>query len=120
MWAGQTWGIDMACLCALPNFFNLMLHFIIGGIIVATIMRQGSRGDMFFPVLLLGIILSGTSKFIDWVQNMLTATGSSVFFNYNLDILTEALQLLGIGIIFFSIFNRFFRPRSGNTQQASI
>lgn len=84
------------------------------------IMRHGGQGSMFFPVLLLGVILSGTSKFIDWVQNMLTATGSSVFFSYNLDILTEVLQLLGIGIIFFSIFNRFFRSGSGNTQQTSV
>ena len=37
--AGMRWGIDMACLCALPNFFNLILHFIIGGIIVIMLMQ---------------------------------------------------------------------------------
>ncbi|OHA65221.1 MAG: hypothetical protein A3D64_02335 [Candidatus Wildermuthbacteria bacterium RIFCSPHIGHO2_02_FULL_49_9] len=107
--AGRIWGIDMACLCALPNFFNLILHFIIGGIIITAIMKQGARRDLFFVLLLLGIILSGTSKFIDWVQNMLTATGQSVFFSYNLDITTEVLQFLGMAIIFYSLFRRFFR-----------
>ena len=108
---GRAWGIDMACLCALPNFFNLILHFIIGGIIVTMIVRYGIRKDFFLPLLLLGIMLSGVSKFIDWIQNMLTATGNTVFFSYNLDLLVEALQFIGIAIIFYYIFRSFFRSK---------
>jgi len=107
--AGKVWGIDMACLCSIPNFFNLILHFIIGGILIAMIMQYGMRRDMFFGLLLVGIVLSGISKFIDWIQNMLTATGDSLFFSYNLDILIEVLQFIGIAIIFYSIFKRFFQ-----------
>lgn len=109
--AGRVWGIDMACLCSLPNFFNLVLHFIIGAIIFGAIMKYGLRRDMFFLLLLVGIVFSGISKFIDWTTNMLTATGNTVFFNYNLDILVETLQFIGIAIIFYSIFRRFFRSK---------
>lgn len=76
------------------------------------IMQHGVRRDMFFVLLFIGIILAGVSKFIDWIQNMLTATGNSVFFSYNLDILIEVLQFVGIAIIFYSIFKRFFRTTS--------
>ena len=109
--AGRVWGIDMACLCALPNFFNLILHFIIGGILVTVIMQRRIGNEIFFSLLLLGIVFSGVSKFIDWVQNMLTATGDSVFFSYNLDILIEALQFMGIVIIVYSIFKLLFQSR---------
>ena len=109
--AGRIWGIDMACLCALPNFFNLILHFIIGGIIVTMTMQYGTGKDSFLPLLLFGIVLSGVSKFIDWIQNMLTATGNTVFFSYNLDLLIEALQFIGIAIIFYYIFRTFFRSK---------
>lgn len=115
--AGRVWGIDMACLCALPNFFNLILHFIIGGVLITVIMQRRTSNEVFFSLLLLGIVFSGVSKFIDWVQNMLTATGDSVFFSYNLDILIEALQFIGLAIIVYSIFKLLFQPR---TNQLSL
>lgn len=105
--AGKVWGIDMACLCALPNFFNLILHFIIGGFIISFIIKYSARRDMFFLLLLVGIVFSGFSKFIDWTTNMLTATGNTVFFSYPLDIMIEAFQFVGIGVILYAVFKRF-------------
>jgi len=118
--AGMIWGIDMACLCALPNFFNLILHFIIGAIIVMTIMQYGVRKDFFLPLLLIGITLSGVSKFIDWIQNMLTATGNTVFFSYNLDLLVEALQFIGIAIIFYYIFKSLVRSKPSSVKVPNL
>lgn len=115
---GKIWGIDMACLCALPNFFNLVLHFFIGGIIINAIMRYGARQGMFFLLLIFGILLSGLSKFIDWITNMLTATGSSVFFSYPLDFIVETLQLLGISIVLVAIFRQFLKTR--DNRKASV
>ena len=118
--AGMRWGIDMACLCALPNFFNLILHFIIGGIIVIMLMQYGIRKNFFLPLLLLGIMFSGVSKFIDWIQNMLTATGNTVFFSYNLDLLVEALQFIGIAIILYYIFRSLFASKPSLTKPSNL
>lgn len=106
---GSAWGIRMVCMCSVANFFNLLLHIIIGGILLwLMITRAELRQDSFFFLLLLGITLSGTSKFLDWTANMYTATGTSVFWSNTLDLYVEGLQLVGMGIILYGILSKLF------------
>lgn len=106
---GSAWGIRMVCMCSVANFFNLLLHIIIGGILLwLMINRTELRQDSFFFLLLVGITLSGTSKFLDWTANMYTATGTSVFWNNTLDLYVEGLQLVGMGIILYGILSKLF------------
>ncbi|MBI2647973.1 MAG: hypothetical protein HYW98_01350 [Candidatus Wildermuthbacteria bacterium] len=106
---GSSWGIRMVCMCSVANFFNLLLHLLIGGILLWLIVtRRELRGDSFFFLLLAGIVLSGTSKFLDWTANMYTATGTSVFWSNRLDLTVEGFQLLGMGIILYGILSKLF------------
>lgn len=106
---GLKYGVDMACMCSIPNFFNLVLHFLIGGFIVWLMLRNRELvKDRFFIILLIGIIFSGISKFFDWYMNMRSATGTGVYFNYSIDVLIEIFQFIGIGIIFYGILTKLF------------
>ena len=106
---GTTWGIRMVCLCSIANFLNLTLHFLLGGFLIWLLAkRKELRKDRFFTLILIGIAFSGTSKFIDWYTNMLTATGTEVFFSFNLDLVIESLQFIGIGIILYGIITKLF------------
>ena len=115
---GVAYGVDMACMCSVPNFFNLILHFLIGGFIVwMMVTHKELIQDKFFLLLLIGIIFSGVSKFFDWYMNMRSATGTGVYFNNQIDALIELLQLIGIGIIFYGIISKLFyvhHARSSN------
>lgn len=115
---GVKYGVDMACMCSLPNFFTLIFHFLIGGFIIWILLKNKElTSDRFFIFLLLGIILSGISKFFDWYMNMKSATGTAVYFNNSLDVLIEVLQFVGIGIIFYAILMKLFyvhHARSAN------
>lgn len=106
---GLRYGVDMACMCSVPNFFTLVLHLLIGGFIIWVIMKNKELiTDRFFILLLTGIIFSGVSKFFDWYMNMKSATGTAVYFNNSLDVLIEAFQFVGIGIIFYAILTKLF------------
>ncbi len=115
---GLRYGVDMACMCSVPNFFTLILHFLIGGFIVWLLLSNKELiKDKFFILLLIGIIFSGVSKFLDWYMNMRSATGTAVYFNNSLDVLIEGFQFIGIGIIFYAILTKFFyvhHARSAN------
>jgi L-cystine uptake protein TcyP (sodium:dicarboxylate symporter family) len=115
---GVAYGVDMACMCSVPNFFNLILHLLIGGFIIWMMATHKELiKDKFFLLLLIGIIFSGASKFFDWYMNMRSATGAGVYFNNQLDVLIELLQLIGIGIIFYGIISKLFyvhHARSSN------
>lgn len=115
---GTAYGVDMACMCSVPNFFNLLLHFLIGGFIFWLIWRNRELiNDKFFALLLIGVTFSGVSKFFDWYMNMRSATGTEVYFNYSIDALIEVFQLIGIGIIFYGIITKLFyvhHARSAN------
>lgn len=115
---GTAYGVDMACMCSVPNFFNLLLHFLIGGFIFWLIWRNRELiNDKFFTLLLVGVVFSGVSKFFDWYMNMRSATGTEVYFNNSLDVLIEIFQLIGIGIIFYGIITKLFyvhHARSAN------
>ncbi len=104
--AGSSYGVDIACLCALPNFFNLILHFVIAALLVAAIARPYVGDTRFLGMLLVGVLFSGASKFIDWTQNLLTATGETIFWSNQLDVLTEVLQLIGIVLILWALFDK--------------
>ncbi len=105
---GNAWGVDIACLCALPNFFNVALHFILVGFLLIALARVHAVDDRSFVLrLLVGFVFSGISKLIDWSQNMFTATGDTVFWSNNLDILIESFQLIGLVFILWAIFIRF-------------
>ncbi|MBI2041926.1 MAG: hypothetical protein HYT20_02830 [Candidatus Nealsonbacteria bacterium] len=106
---GLKYGVDMACMCSVPNFFTLILHFLIGSFIVWLISTNKELiKDKFFGLLLVGIVFSGLSKFFDWYMNMRSATGTDVYFNYSLDVLVEGLQFIGIGILFYAILTKLF------------
>ena len=102
--AGSSYGVDIACLCALPNFFNLVLHFLIAGMLVVAIARPYIQDKVFLGRLLIGVLFSGVSKFLDWTQNLLTATGETIFWSNEIDIVTELFQLIGIGLILFALY----------------
>ena len=103
-YAGEHFGFDTACLCSYPNFFNLMLHFIIAALLIVALAKASSvRYQSFFTILLIGILFSGLSKVIDWSQNILTATGETVFWSNTLDVLVESFQLVGIGLILWGL-----------------
>jgi hypothetical protein len=106
---GSSWGIRMVCMCSVANFFNLVLHFIIGGVLLWLIIkRKELRHDTFFIILFIGITFSGVSKFLDWMANMFTATGTEVFWNNTLDLFVEGFQFIGIGIILYGILSKLF------------
>ena len=106
---GGSWGIRMAGMCSVANFANLILHFIIGGVLVWLMLRHRElTKDTFFILLLVGIGFSGTSKFLDWLTNMFTATGTTVFWSNSWDLWIEGLQLIGIGIILYGIISKLF------------
>lgn len=106
---GTMWGIRMVCLCSIANFLNLTLHFLVGGFLIwLLIKRKELRKDRFFALILTGIAFSGISKFIDWYTNMLTATGTKVFFSFQLDLIIESLQFIGIGVILYGIITKLF------------
>ncbi len=106
---GTSWGIRMVCMCSLANFFNLVLHLILGAILIWLMTkRKELQQDRFFILLLLGIGFSGVSKLLDWFANMRTATGTAVFWSNNLDLVVEVLQFIGIGIILYGIVTKLF------------
>ena len=106
---GSTWGVRMVCMCSVANFFNLLLHFIIGGVLIWLMKgRPELRQDKFFVLLLVGISFSGASKFLDWIANMLTATGTTVFWSNTLDLFIEGFQFIGVGIILYGILTKLF------------
>lgn len=100
---GENFGFDTACLCSFPNFFNLIIHFIIAAVIFGAIAKGSIQNRKFLTILLVGVLFSGVSKLVDWSQNILTATGDTVFWNNNLDLITESLQFIGIGLILWSL-----------------
>lgn len=102
--AGSSYGVDIACLCALPNFFNLILHFLIAVLLVVAIARPYVQDKAFLGRLLLGVLFSGVSKFLDWTQNLLTATGETIFWSNQIDVVTELLQLVGIALILWALY----------------
>jgi hypothetical protein len=102
--AGENFGFDTACLCSYPNFFNLILHFIIAAVIVVAIAKPNVRDKSFLALLLIGF-----SKILDWTQNILTATGETVFWSNNIDIAVESLQFIGIGIILGALFSKLYK-----------
>lgn len=102
--AGESFGFDTACLCSYPNFFNLILHFILAGLLIAALARSSSAHyQRFFVIILIGILFSGLSKIVDWSQNMLTATGETVFWSNTFDIIVEGFQFIGIGLILWGL-----------------
>ncbi len=106
---GTSWGIRMVCMCSLANFFNLVLHGIILGVLIFLMNKHRElRADAFFTILFLGVLFSGTSKFLDWIANMLTATGTEVFWSNTLDLFIEGFQLVGISIILYGIITKLF------------
>jgi len=106
---GNTWGIRMVCMCSVANFFNMILHIIIGGVLIWLMLkRKELQKDKFFILLLIGIGFSGVSKFLDWVANMITATGTEVFWSNTLDLYIEGLQFIGISIILYGILSKLF------------
>ncbi len=106
---GSSWGIRMVCMCSVANFFNLLLHAIIAGTLIWLMVRRRElRQDAFFLILLIGIGFSGVSKFLDWMTNMYTATGTTVFWSNPLDLAIESLQLIGISIILYGILSKLF------------
>ena len=101
---GKSWGIDMACACSLPIFVSIILHLIAGWIIIAAILDgRLARGVSAFT-LIGGLFLSVASRTIDLAMNLISSTQSAVTFDYNLDLLVEGLQFLGLGLIFYTIF----------------
>lgn len=106
---GTIWGIRMVCMCSVANFFNLILHLIITGIIIWMMIKyKNLAGDSFLMLLLVGISFSGVSKFLDWIANMKTATGGEVFWSNQLDLIVEGFQFIGIAIILYGILTRLF------------
>lgn len=106
---GGSWGIRMACMCSVANFANLILHFIIGGVLLWLMIRHRDlKKDTFFVLLLIGIGFSGASKFLDWLANMYTATGTTVYWSNAMDLWVEGLQFIGIGIILYGIISKLF------------
>lgn len=106
---GGSWGVRMMCMCSVANFANLVLYGIIGGVLVSLLWRRRELiQDRFFILLLTGIGLSGISKFLDWLANMFTATGTTVFWSNTLDLWVEGLQLIGIAIILYGILTKLF------------
>lgn len=106
---GGSWGVRMTCMCSVANFANLLLHFIIGGVLIWLMLRyQELTKDTFFILLLVGIGFSAVSKFLDWLANMYTATGTTVFWSNSLDLWIEGLQFVGIGIILYGIISKLF------------
>ena len=106
---GTTWGVRMVCMCSVANFFNMILHIIIGGVLIWLMLkRKELMQDKFFILLLIGIGFSGLSKFLDWLANMFTATGTSVFWSNTLDLYVEGLQFIGISIILYGILSKLF------------
>ena len=103
---GENFGFDTACLCSYPNFFNLIIHFVVAALIVAAIAKPTVKDKRFFSWLLFGVIFSGLSKLIDWSQNILTATGETVFWSNSMDVFVEALQFVGIAIILWALFDK--------------
>jgi len=104
-YAGESFGFDTACLCSYPNFFNLILHLIIATFIITALARAvASEHQRFLSILLIGILFSALSKLIDWSQNILTATGETVFWSNTFDVFVESLQLIGISLILWGLF----------------
>ena len=106
---GGSWGVRMTCMCSVANFANLILHFIVGGVLIGLLASHKElMKDKFFILLLGGIGFSAVSKFLDWWMNMQTATGTTVYWSNSLDLWVEGLQLLGIGIILYGIISKLF------------
>lgn len=117
---GSSWGVRMVCMCSVANFFNLILHVAIAGLLIRMmIKRRELMRDTFFILLLIGILFSGTSKFLDWTANMFTATGTQVFWSNNLDLLVEGLQFIGISIILYGIMGKLFYVHHARVPNAS-
>ena len=70
-------------------------------------------------MLLVGIVFSGISKFIDWTQNMFTATGETVFWSNNLDIFVELFQFIGMGLILWALFVKLLSVYGRTTTTSS-
>ncbi len=117
---GSSWGVRMVCMCSVANFFNFILHIIILALLISLMRRHPElRSDTFFTTLLLGIGFSGTSKFLDWVANMITATGTQVFWSNTLDLWIEGFQLVGIAIILYGILSKLFYVHHARVPNAS-
>ena len=53
----------MVCMCSVVNFFNVVLHVIVGGVLLWLITRRKElRSDKFFFLLLLGKVAHHTSE----------------------------------------------------------
>lgn len=99
----------MVCLCSVANFFSIVLHILIASLLIWLMWRKRELiKDRFFIIILVGIGFSGVSKVIDWYTNMLTATGTEVFFSFKLDLAIEILQLIGFVIILYGIITKLF------------
>jgi hypothetical protein len=101
---GESFGFDTACACEFPNLYNLILYFIIAGYLLTILSRANVRNRGLLFTLFFGVVLSGISKFIDWSQNMLTATSDAIFWSNTLDVMVEIFQLVGLILIVYSLF----------------
>lgn len=100
---GKSWGIDMACACSLPIFLSIILHLIAGWIIFAAILDGRLARGVFVSTLIAGLFLSGVSRATDLAMSLISSTERAAIFDYNLDLLVEGLQFLGLGLIFYTI-----------------
>ena len=108
---GQGYPFDFACMCSLPNTFNVLFHLMILAVIgVALIKRPEIAKDRFFLLLFAGIVFSLVSKVLDWYMNYRTAVGSEgvMFFSPTIDIFVALFQLIGIIIILYAIITKLF------------
>lgn len=108
---GQGYPFDLVCVCSLPNFFGVIFHFLIIGILIKILLKSRDiRSDRFFTFLTLGVFLSAVSKILDWYMNMRSATGAfnGVYFSYPIDVTLGIFQLVGTIIILYAIISKLF------------
>lgn len=108
---GMYYPFDLVCMCEVPNFFGVVLHLLIIGLLVNMLLKNKElKNDNFFMMLGLGLVFSAISKILDWYMNARTGieAAQGVYFNLYIDITLAFLQLIGTAIIFYAIITKLF------------
>lgn len=92
--------LDIDCVCSAGSFGTFLFHILLIGLIVALMIRaRATRKDFFFIFLLVGLVVLGTSEFLDFWHNILVNMEGYMVFIPELDNLTQLFRIAGYGII---------------------
>lgn len=101
----KIWPLDIGCTCQAMGFNTIAVNLVLIAVIFYLLYKVlASRQDPFFPSLFLGFILFALSEVVDWWQSLLISVNGYLVFNPTIYTVQEVLRIIGLLIIFVTIF----------------